>query len=129
MNRLEILKRDVTEIRRNKTNPEHLGDAMKLEQALHDYYGYSTTDIKLETGVEDYSWTLALDDLNDMGVDTSKLNPSTFFGYDLINDKEITTQEYANRLRIILAQELSLTMRDGDLDLLEIILTTLNVIV
>ena len=59
---------------------------------------WSTLDIQEETGVITYDWSETLNDLELMGVDTSKLDTKRYYGYDVNNNREVTSFDYLGEL-------------------------------
>lgn len=77
----------------------------ELEDTLMEDFGYDSTTLQNELDIVDYSWSLATEDLENLGVDTGNLDMETYFGLDLKSMEEITVEEYVEKLEVLLKEE------------------------
>lgn len=76
-----------------------------LEDTLMEDFSYDSTTLQNELDIVDYSWSLAIEDLENLGVDTDSLDMETYFGLDLESMEEITVEEYVEKLEVLLKEE------------------------
>lgn len=77
----------------------------ELEDTLMEDFSYDSTTLQNELDIVDYSWSLAIEDLENLGVDTDSLDMDTYFGLDLESMEEITVEEYVEKLEVLLKEE------------------------